>query len=180
MKQYWFGMHCECDWKMGSPWKLVYADGRTADAGEVVESDPPKRLALKWRNEWNPEMKAEGYSRCTFDLEPVTGAVKLTVTHVMDRAPSKLIWAVSGAGQRFSPISNHCLKPERLPSSRRWAPNETRARNTWRQRRILYMTAREGGTNDRIDDRQNQIVSDTILSCALTRKRTLDRERSVL
>ncbi len=96
MKQYWFGMHCECDWKMGSPWKLVYADGRTADAGEVVESDPPKRLALKWRNEWNPEMKAEGYSRCTFDLEPVTGAVKLTVTHVMDRAPSKLIGAVSG------------------------------------------------------------------------------------
>ena len=96
MKQYWFGMHCECDWQTGSSWKLVYADGRIADAGEVVEADPPKHLVLKWRNEWNPEMKAEGYSRCTFDLEPMTGAVKLTVTHAMDHAPSKFIGAVSG------------------------------------------------------------------------------------
>jgi uncharacterized protein YndB with AHSA1/START domain len=96
MKQYWFGAYCECDWKIGSSWKLVYADGRIVDAGEVVECDPPKHLALKWRNEWNPEMKAEGYSRCTFDLEPMTGAVKLTVTHVMDCAPSKFIGAVSG------------------------------------------------------------------------------------
>jgi uncharacterized protein YndB with AHSA1/START domain len=96
MKQYWFGMHCECDWKVGSSWKLVFADGRIADAGEVVEVDPPKRLVLKWRNEWNPEMKAEGYSRCTFDLEPMTGAVKLTVTHAMDRAQSKFVGAVSG------------------------------------------------------------------------------------
>ena len=96
MQQYWFGMHCECDWKAGSPWKLVFTDGRIADAGEVVEVDPPKRLVLKWRNEWNPEMKAEGYSRCTFDLEPVTGVVKLTVTHAIDRAQSKFIGAVSG------------------------------------------------------------------------------------
>jgi uncharacterized protein YndB with AHSA1/START domain len=96
MKQYWFGMHCECDWKVGSEWKLVFADGRIADAGEVVEVDPPKRLVLKWRNEWNPEMKAEGYSRCTFVLEPMTGAVKLTVTHAMDRTQSKFIGAVSG------------------------------------------------------------------------------------
>lgn len=96
MKQYWFGMHCECDWKVGSPWKLVFADGRIADAGELVEIDPPKRLVLKWRNEWKPEMKAEGYSRCTFDLEPMKGAVKLTVTHAMDRAPSRFIEAVSG------------------------------------------------------------------------------------
>jgi uncharacterized protein YndB with AHSA1/START domain len=96
MKQYWFGMHCECDWKAGSSWKLVFADGRIADAGEVVEVDPPRRLVLKWRNEWNPEMKTEGYSRCTFDIEAMTGAVKLTVTHAMDRAQSKFIGAVSG------------------------------------------------------------------------------------
>jgi uncharacterized protein YndB with AHSA1/START domain len=96
MKQYWFGMHCECDWKVGSSWKLVFPDGRIADAGEVVEVDAPKRLVLKWRNEWNPEMKAEGYSRCTFELEAMAGAVKLTVTHAMDRAQSKFIKAVSG------------------------------------------------------------------------------------
>jgi uncharacterized protein YndB with AHSA1/START domain len=95
IKQYWFGMHCECAWKKGASWKMLFEDGRIADAGEIIEIDPPKRLVLKWRNEWKPEMKVEGYSRCTFDLESVMGAVKLTVTHAMDRDPSKFIEAVS-------------------------------------------------------------------------------------
>ena len=96
MKKYWFGMHQEAEWKPGAPWKLVFSDGRVADAGEVVEVDPPKRLVLKWRNEWKPEMKAEGYSRCVFEIEPVETAVKLTVTHSIDREPSIFIEAVSG------------------------------------------------------------------------------------
>ncbi len=85
-----------CDWKVGSPWRLIFRDGRVADAGEIAEIDPPKRIVVKWRNEWQPDFKAEGYSRCTFELEPVDKAVKLTITHVMDRADSKLIQAVSG------------------------------------------------------------------------------------
>jgi uncharacterized protein YndB with AHSA1/START domain len=96
MKKYWFGMHQEAEWKAGAPWKLVFSDGRVADAGEVVEVDPPKRLVLKWRNEWKPEMKAEGYSRCVFEIEQAENAVKLTITHSIDREPSKFIEAVSG------------------------------------------------------------------------------------
>jgi uncharacterized protein YndB with AHSA1/START domain len=61
-----------------------------------VEANPPKRLVIKWLNEWNPELKAEGYSRCVFDIEPVAGIVKLTVTHSNDLAKSKLIEAISG------------------------------------------------------------------------------------
>jgi uncharacterized protein YndB with AHSA1/START domain len=95
-RKYWYGTHQESDWEAGSPWRLVFADGRVADTGEVVEIDPPRRLVLKWRNEFRPELNAEGYSRCTLALEPVDGAVKLTVTHTMDRAESKLIEAVSG------------------------------------------------------------------------------------
>src|SRR5271169_2191332 len=95
IKQYWFGMHCECAWETGASWKMVFEDGRIADAGEIIEIDPPKRLVLKWRNEWKSEMKAEGYSRCTFDLEYLTGAMKLTVTHAIDRDRSKFIEAVS-------------------------------------------------------------------------------------
>jgi uncharacterized protein YndB with AHSA1/START domain len=101
MKQYWFGMHHQTDWKAGSPWRLVFPDGRVADTGEIVEIDPPRRLVLKWRNEFRPELKSEGYSRCTVELEPVAGAVKLTITHVMDRAESKLIEAVSGGWPRI-------------------------------------------------------------------------------
>jgi uncharacterized protein YndB with AHSA1/START domain len=101
MKKYWFGMHQESDWRPGSPWRLVFADGRIADAGEVVECDPPRRLVLKWRNEFRPELKAEGISRCTIELEPSEGAVKLTITHTIDRAPSQLICAVSGGWPRI-------------------------------------------------------------------------------
>ena len=101
MKQYWFGMHIETDWKRGSPWRLVFTDGRVADAGEVVEADAPKRLVIKWRNEWKPEFKAEGYSRCAFDIESVPGAAKLTVTHTMDRPGSKLIEGVSEGWPRI-------------------------------------------------------------------------------
>ena len=100
MKQYWFGMHLESEWKPGSPWRMVFADGETADAGEIVEVDPPKRLVLKWRNEFKPELKSEGYSRCVMELEPVDEAVKLTITHSMDRPDSKFIHAVSGGWPR--------------------------------------------------------------------------------
>ncbi len=42
-----------------------------------------------------PELKAEGESRCTMELEPSGTAVKLSITHTIERDPSKLIAAVS-------------------------------------------------------------------------------------
>ena len=93
-KQYWWGTHEETAWKPGSPWKLIFSNGRVADAGEVLEVDPPKHLVLKWRNEFRPELKADGYTRCGFAIEREGEMVKLTVTHEADR-PHKLIEAVS-------------------------------------------------------------------------------------
>ena len=104
IKKYWFGITAECAWKPGSPWCLRFEDGRTADTGEILDSDPPRRLVIRWRNEFKPELKAAGYSRCTMeigmaDYYPHSGgkAVKLTITHeaeVEQGAP--LIEAVSG------------------------------------------------------------------------------------
>jgi uncharacterized protein YndB with AHSA1/START domain len=90
-KQYWFGVSQVSDWKAGADWKLVFSDGRVADTGEVLEIDPPRRLVLKWRNEFKPELKAEGYSRCTMELEPTGDAVKLSIIHEMDKANSAFI-----------------------------------------------------------------------------------------
>jgi len=101
MKKYWFGMYQQTDWKPGSAWQLVHPDGRVLDTGEIVEVNPPKRLVINWRNEFKPELKSEGYSRCTIELEPTGGAVKLTITHVIERAGSKLIEAVSGGWPRI-------------------------------------------------------------------------------
>lgn len=83
---YWFGARQECDWKVGSPWKLVMPTVGLADSGEVLEVEPEKRLVLSWRNEFMPELKAEGFSRMTYDIEPDGELVKLTVTHESDGA----------------------------------------------------------------------------------------------
>jgi len=100
-KQYWFGMQLQTDWKAGSAWRLLFPDGRLADTGEVLEVDPPRRLVLRWRNEWGPEMKAEGEATCIMSLEPADSAVKLTITHEMERDHSLLIEKVSGGWPRI-------------------------------------------------------------------------------
>jgi uncharacterized protein YndB with AHSA1/START domain len=104
MKQYWFGMHCESAWTAGSPWKLVSRDGQILDAGEIVEAEPPRCLVIRWQHQNRPELKAEGYSRCTMELEPSGNAVKLCITHAIEYDPSKFIEAVSGGWPKI--ISN--------------------------------------------------------------------------
>ena len=94
--QFWLGVRAEAEWKVGGPWKLVLPDGRIADTGEILEFEPPRRLAIKWKNEFMPELTAEGWSHCLFELEPMGEAVKLSVTHSVPVAKSKLIQAVSG------------------------------------------------------------------------------------
>ena len=94
IQQYRFGMSVESEWKAGSTWRM-YADGSLMDAGEILESVSPKRLVLSWLNEWEPEFKAEGKSRCAWEIEPTGASAKLTLTHSMERPDSKFIAAVS-------------------------------------------------------------------------------------
>jgi len=94
-RQYWRGAAPVADWRVGGNWKLTLADGTVMDSGEIVQFDPPKTLGIRWRNEFRPELNAEGYSLCTMQIEPTEGAMKLTVTHSIERSPSKFIEAVS-------------------------------------------------------------------------------------
>jgi uncharacterized protein YndB with AHSA1/START domain len=97
LKQYLFGVYCESRWTAGSSWKLVSSEGHILDVGEIVESDPPRRLVIRWQNLDKAEPKAEGASLCTMELEPSGGVVKLSITHSIEREPSKFIEAVSGS-----------------------------------------------------------------------------------
>jgi uncharacterized protein YndB with AHSA1/START domain len=94
-RQYWAETWQDCDWKVGSSWKLMIPDGRVGDAGEVLEIDPPRKLVLSWHNQFMPELREEGISRLTYELEPEGSCVKLTLIHEMDRPDSKLIEATS-------------------------------------------------------------------------------------
>ena len=104
MRQYWFGMRCESNWTAGSPWRLVSVEGQILDSGEIVAAEPPRRLVIRWRHQNRPELNAEGDSLCTMELEPTGTAVRLSITHGIDREPSKLIEAVSGGWPKI--ISN--------------------------------------------------------------------------
>jgi uncharacterized protein YndB with AHSA1/START domain len=97
MQQYWFGVRCESLWTPGASWKLVYPDGRNTDAGEIVEAVPPQRLVIRWQHQDNPELKAEGESICTMELASSGPAVKLSLTHTIERDPSHFIAVVSVA-----------------------------------------------------------------------------------
>src|SRR5262245_9943779 len=96
MKQYWFGTYCESEWSAGSSWKHVSGDAQLLDAGEIVECLPPRRLVIRWRNQHKPELRAEGESLCTMEVERSGTGIKLSITHTIERAPSKFIEAVSG------------------------------------------------------------------------------------
>jgi uncharacterized protein YndB with AHSA1/START domain len=74
--------------------------------GEVVEADPPRKLVHTWRFMWDEQVKAEGPTRVTFEIEPIEGDVaRLTVTHELENAPataSMLAGEVPGAGGGWS------------------------------------------------------------------------------
>ena len=96
IEQYWFGMRCECEWTRGASWKMVSGDGQVYDSGEVVEADRLRRLVIRWQHRNKAELEAEGASLCTIELEPFGNAVKLSITHTIEREPSNFIVAVSG------------------------------------------------------------------------------------
>jgi uncharacterized protein YndB with AHSA1/START domain len=104
IRHYWFGMNCESTFKKGSSWKLVSSEGVLFDAGEILESDPPRRLVIRWEHQNQPELKAEGPSLCTMEIAPEGPMVKLAITHTVERENSKLITAVSGGWPKV--ISN--------------------------------------------------------------------------
>ncbi len=108
-------------WKPGASWKLMIPDGRVGDAGEVLEIDPERRLVLSWRNEFKPELRAEGFSRLTYELEQQGDMVKLTLVHEMDKPGSKLIDAVSNGWPMILASLKSLLETgESLEATRKW------------------------------------------------------------
>ncbi len=120
-RQFWSETWQECEWKPGSPWRLMIPDGRVADSGEVLEIEPQKRLVLQWRNEFKPELREEGYSRMTYEIEKKGESVKLTVIHEMERPGSKFIDAVSGGWPMILASLKSLLETgESLAETRKW------------------------------------------------------------
>jgi uncharacterized protein YndB with AHSA1/START domain len=120
-RRVWCETYQESAWKPGAPWRVMTPDGRVGDSGEIVEIDPPRRLVLTWRNELFPEVRAEGYSRLTYELESQGESVKLTLIHEMEKPGSKLIESTSaGWPVILSSLKSLLETGESLEATRRW------------------------------------------------------------
>ena len=67
------------------------AEDAIVNAGRILESDPPQRLLIAWRNEARPELKAEGDSRCAYQIDADGDMCRLTIVHEIALTNSKLI-----------------------------------------------------------------------------------------
>jgi uncharacterized protein YndB with AHSA1/START domain len=81
-QKYNFGVGIETDWSPGSAYRAVHpqAPDFLMD-GENLEVDPPRRLVQSLNALWSDEVKAEGTSRVTWEIEPIGDSCRLLVTH---------------------------------------------------------------------------------------------------
>lgn len=119
-RRYWYSASLQSTWAKGAEWKLVFEDGMLADAGHVLEVDPPRLLVLRWRNEWVPENKADGDTICRLEIEPqAEGVVKLTVTHSADRPHRHIAAVANGWPKILSSLKTMLETGDSLPGTDR-------------------------------------------------------------
>lgn len=80
-RQYNFGVAVASDWTPGSRYESVHAGGGLIAAGENLEVEPPHRLVQSFTALWGDDVKDEGTSRVTWEIEQVADSCRLTVTH---------------------------------------------------------------------------------------------------
>jgi uncharacterized protein YndB with AHSA1/START domain len=79
--KYNFGAGVKADWTPGSRLEMSHPKGGLLADGEVLEVDPPRRLVHTMTALWSDDVKSEGASRVTWDIEPVGDSCRLTLTH---------------------------------------------------------------------------------------------------
>ncbi|CAN7235889.1 ArsR family transcriptional regulator [Arthrobacter sp. Leaf337] len=80
--KYQFGSVITSDWTPGGRFEMGNPKaGELLGEGENLEVDPPRRLVQSMRALWGEDVKAEGTSRVTWEIEPVGDSCRLTVTH---------------------------------------------------------------------------------------------------
>jgi uncharacterized protein YndB with AHSA1/START domain len=80
--KYNFGAGIHSDFTPGSHFEQKHPNGHDLlGEGENLEVDPPRRLVQSMRALWGEDVKAEGTSRITWEIEPVGDSCRLIVTH---------------------------------------------------------------------------------------------------
>jgi uncharacterized protein YndB with AHSA1/START domain len=85
-RKYTFGVVVTSDWTPGSRYEGTTGSETVSPTltileGENLEVDPPRRLVQSFRALWSDDVKNEGTSRVTWEIEPIGDSCRLTVTH---------------------------------------------------------------------------------------------------
>ena len=80
--KYNFGVRIKSDFTPGSRYETGHPNNPSIlGEGENLEVDPPRRLVQTMRALWGEDVKSEGTSRVTWEIEPVGDSCRLLVTH---------------------------------------------------------------------------------------------------
>ena len=79
--RYSFGVGTASDWTQGSEYQASVPGVVDIASGENLEVDPPRRLVQSFNALWSDQVKGEGTSRVTWEIEPVGSSCRLRVTH---------------------------------------------------------------------------------------------------
>jgi uncharacterized protein YndB with AHSA1/START domain/DNA-binding transcriptional ArsR family regulator len=82
-RKFQFGNTITSDWRPGGHFEMTNpgAPGMVLGEGENLEVDPPRRLVQSMVALWGEDVKSEGTSRVTWEIEPVGDSCRLLVTH---------------------------------------------------------------------------------------------------
>jgi len=120
-RKYNFGAVFRSDWTKGSRLE-AYDHGHLIADGENLEVDPPRRLVQSFRALWGEDVKSEGTSRVTWEIEPIGDSCRLTVTHdqLREGANAQLYggWPMVLSGLKTLLETGELLT---TPGSLRWA-----------------------------------------------------------
>jgi uncharacterized protein YndB with AHSA1/START domain len=95
--KYFYGTRVESTFEAGAPIAYLGDDEGVMVDGEIVESDPPRRLVQSWHPLFDDGMSSEPPSRVTWELEAQeSGATRLTVVHDRLESAPKTAESVSG------------------------------------------------------------------------------------
>ncbi len=78
--KYQFGAQVRSDWQVGGRFELGTPDFLLGE-GENLVVDPPRKLVQSMIALWGDDVKSEGPSRITWEIEPVGDSCRLIVTH---------------------------------------------------------------------------------------------------
>ncbi len=76
-----FGVQTASDWTTGSTYRASVPGVFDIAEGENLVVDPPRLLVQSFNALWSDEIKAQGTTRVTWEIDPVGDSCRLTVVH---------------------------------------------------------------------------------------------------